>query len=238
MRTSNKILVIVAAVLAASVVASIVVSRLLVDRVVQIEENGKAPQTPGDYVTQELEARGFDELRITGGWKVRVRQGEEYRVVLSMPENYRSLLEAERRGSTLHLGLSRGLDMRGTHIEAQIVMPKLTGVRSVGGIHLELAGFSGERLVLQSSGGSNIEAQGGPYERIVIELQGGSNVNLLELPAENVHVDAVGASNVRLHLQGGALTGSISGAGSVKYRGEVSSQSVSSEGVTSVRRID
>ena len=241
MKTSNKILVIVAAVVAAAVVASVLASRIMVDRAVEmsgVEKRAESSVERGDYVSKEYSATDFRRLRFTGGWKAELRQGEEYAVILRFPENYRSYLSVKTQGRLLDIDFDHSINMGGRHLEAEIVMPELTEVESLGGIDLQILGFSGDELSLTVKGGSNIRGDGGAYERIALNLQGGSNVDLLDLPAENVRVDATGAANVKVRMSGGDLTGSISGAGAIKYTGTVRRQDVTTSGVTSVGRLD
>jgi hypothetical protein len=240
MKTSNKILLTAAAVAAVVIIASVIATRLMVSNEVYYGGKGEGYESlgkAGEYVSEEFEFEGFREVRFSGGWKAEVRRGDEYSVTLRFPENYRSILDVEREVRVLELGLSRPFDMSGTHLEAEIVMPQLEGIRSLGGIDLELQGFSGEELTMRIDGGSNIKGAGGPFDRVVMKLQGGSNVDLLEMPAENVRVEASGAANVRVDMLGGELTGSIQGAGSVKYTGQVSRQEIETSGVTSVGRL-
>ena len=240
MKTSNKILLIAGIAAAAALIASVAVIRVIVHQGVELDGSGSVQriEKSGEYTSTTCELDGFEAVQFIGGWEATVRKGERYAVSVRFPENYRSHLDVRSDGNTLKLGLSPRIDMNGTPLKAEIVMPRLEEVHSLGGIDLKLRGFSGNRLLIKSDGGANIHGEGGPYERLALELRGGANVDLLKLPARNVRVEASGAANIGVAMRGGDLTGSISGAGSVKYTGEVRSQSITTGGVTSVRRLE
>jgi hypothetical protein len=241
MKTSNKVLLITAAVIVATTVASVLTARIVIDRAAEdagVERSEKPAAAGGKYLQQEIDAAGFTEIAFAGGWRAQVRRGEEYGVMLRVPERYRAALQTEVRGETLQLGLNREYDIGGKLLEAQLVMPRLEAVKSVGGLDLRIEGFSGEELSLDLSGGSQVKAAGGGYERILLELKGGSDVDLLDLPAENARVEAVGASHVKLAMRGGELTSSLSGAGSLEYTGDIRRQQVTTSGVTSVAPLE
>ena len=69
-------------------------------------------------------------------------------------------------------------------------------------------------------------------------MSGAGNADLDEISVTNADVSVSGAANVRLRMAGGRLTGEMSGAGNLAYRGTVSEQSVDTSGFVNVRRID
>jgi hypothetical protein len=67
-------------------------------------------------------------------------------------------------------------------------------------------------------------------------MSGAGNIDFDDVLVTNADVQVSGAGNLRLNMAGGRLTGHMSGAGNLDYRGTVSEQSVSTSGVVNVRR--
>ncbi len=77
MKTSNKILLIAAAVAAAALIASIAVMRVVVQQGVEFEGSSsvRTIEKSGEYASTTYELDGFEAVQFTGGWEATVRTG-------------------------------------------------------------------------------------------------------------------------------------------------------------------
>ena len=82
----------------------------------------------GKIVTREETFTGFDQLDVGYGFKVDVRQAEDFSVVIRVDDNVEKYLEVAKKGSTLQIGLKPNVNVTSRTLEAEITMPKLTGL--------------------------------------------------------------------------------------------------------------
>jgi hypothetical protein len=199
----------------------------------------------GDRVTRQVDRRDFDALEVRGAWEIELEQGDGWRVELSFPENIEDDVIAEIRDGRLVLDWqdsntgSRWLWFgERPRLSASIVMPELTDIDVAGTGDIEISGFSGERLELEISGAANAVGRDGRYERLELDVGGAGRVDLRRMAFRDADVNLSGASNIEITMDGGVLSGSLSGVGNVRYHGEVASESVNVSGLGRVQRAD
>jgi hypothetical protein len=200
-------------------------------------------QFSGERATRTYDHAEFAAVSINGHWQVTIDRGDAWRVAIDVPAEVLDRVRVERDGDALTIeyegGWSFGGFGRGTEApQATITMPALESVTLSGTSTLSFNGFEGDRLSLTSSGASEIRSASGRFETLELVTSGAGNVDLYGLLVTNADVQTSGAGNLKLDMAGGRLTGSMSGAGSLDYRGTVSEQSVSTSGFVDVRRRD
>ena len=186
---------------------------------------------PGEMVTVSTGLTGFDEIEINGMWRVDIAQGDEWRVDLSYPEGYRDDVEASVQGARLRLhgaGIRSGLRFvqSGAELAADIVVPALRELDVVGGSQIRMSGLQGDRLAIDVAGAVELSGRDGRYELLDLTVAGASHIKLRGIVATAARVDLAGASDVALTMGGGELSGSLAGAGSVRYAGSVSRETI------------
>jgi hypothetical protein len=240
MKTSNKILLAVLAVVVVVMITAIVGLRFYVDRL--ISESGGTISERGitgsdELVTRTYDVRGFTGVEISGGWQVEVSEGEEFSLEIETRKKYLDYIAVGVEGDTLRIEAKNIFSFEHSRMEARIVMPELDSFSSTGGLKLDIRGFSGDELSISGKGGSSVEGRGGGYERMDLRFSGGTELDLEELPATNVELHSQGAIDAVLSMRGGTLSGKLSGAGSVGYHGSVSQQNLTTEGVAEVKQL-
>ena len=68
-------------------------------------------------------------------------------------------------------------------------------------------------------------------------VAGASDINLRGIAVTDAEIDLAGASNITLTMDGGALSGSMAGAGSIEYYGSVATESVRVAGAARIERV-
>ena len=182
--------------------------------------------------------RGFDGVEVAGRWRVNVSRGDDWRVDLSYPEDLEDRIKVRLRGDRLWLGLKSGVPWNepGFPVSADIVMPELEEVEVRGAAMVEVSGFRGRRLEIDIAGAARLEGRDGRYDELELSVAGASDIDLRGIAVTDADIDLAGASNITLTMDGGALSGSMAGAGSIEYYGSVSTESVHVAGAARVER--
>jgi hypothetical protein len=207
-------------------------------------------------VTQEEDISGFDRVALSNAFKVDIRQGETFSVVVRVDDNLLDHLVVKKRGSTLKIGLMPGLSptLQNTTQEAEVTMPELTGLHLSGAPHATVSGFkSTNHLDVDVSGASNlrgeIEAGDGRFDvtgassvtlrgsagDVIVDARGSSCVDLADFPVADANVKAVGASNVTVNPSG-ILDADAIGASHVYYVGNPRLGSWDASTASSIKR--
>jgi hypothetical protein len=201
----------------------------------------RAPELSGERASRTYSHANFDGLEIIGQWQVTIERGDSWRVAVDAPVETLDNLRVEQRGDGLELAVDGdrwfggfGRDNDGP--KATITMPALESITLSGASNLSLAGFDADHLSIVSSGASQLRATASRFDTLSLEMSGAGNVDFDEIQVTNADVSVSGAANVRLNMAGGRLTGEMSGAGNLAYRGTVSEQSVQTSGFVNVRR--
>jgi len=234
MRTSQRV---VAATLGAIVVLLLVIA--ISTRVAA----PTAPELSGERASRTYDYRNFDGLEISGEWQVTVERGDMWRVAVDAPAEILDDLRVEQEGDRLELQIDGeswfgGFGRNNDGPEATITMPALESIQLSGASRVSFSGFDGDRLSIASSGASELRATASRFDTLTLELSGAGNADLDEISVTNAEVSVSGAANVTLNMAGGRLTGAMSGAGNLEYRGTVTEQSIDTSGFVNIRRVD
>ena len=225
---------------AGGVIAGTIVVGALIVRValpqIETEESG-----PRERASESSDLSGFSEIEIHGSWRVNVVQGDAWQVRFSYPEGDGEGLVASVSGDRLQLNAdSQGRWFRrsNTVFGADIVMPTLGELELAGGGEIEFSGFEGDRLVIEIAGAAEVEGRNGGFDELELSVAGASAIDLRGVVVTNARVSLTGASDVTLAMNGGELTGSMAGAGSIEYYGSVARESIDVAGFGTVERAD
>ena len=159
---------------------------------------------------------------------------------LSYPEGYEDSVVVHVVGDRLRLGTQSDswLDEPGFRPTADIVMPVLEEVEVRGSAKLDLSGFKGRRLDIDIAGAAQLTGRDGRFHELELSVAGASQIDLQGVSVTDADIDLAGASKVTLTMAGGALSGTIAGAGSVEYYGWVSANRVQTAGFARVEHVD
>jgi len=202
------------------------------------------PDLSGQRTTRAYDYTGFTGVSVSGEWQVTIERGAAWRVAIDVPAEIVDRVRVERSGDELTLGYeSRGWSFGpfGRAVEspqATITMPALESIVLSGTSTLSFTGFEGDRLSLTASGAAEVRAASGRFDALALTMSGAGNVDFDDVVLTNADVRVSGAGNLKLNMAGGRLTGHMSGAGNLDYRGTVSEQSVTTSGLVNVQRRD
>ena len=231
MKRSQIALLSVGGLLAGIVIVSVVSARIALS-------HGGTEFLDSEAVADGVGLRGFHSVEVAGRWQVNVSRGDDWRVDLSYPEDLEDRVQVQVLGDRLRLALESGFwwNEPGLPVSADIVMPELEEVEVRGAAMVEVSGFRGRRLEIDIAGTARLEGRDGRYDELELSVAGLSDIDLRGIVVTNADIDLAGASNITLTMDGGALSGSMAGAGSIEYYGSVSSESVHVAGAARVER--
>ena len=220
--------------------------RIILSRVgaTSIDQAEAASSRNTELVLDELV--GFGSVDVRGTWQVTLVRGSNWDVELVYPEDLEDPVDVRVEDGRLILGNGgrderwwRGFGGGRGRFAANIVMPMLAGIEVSGASAvLEFMGFDGDTLAISISGAAAITGRDGHYDRLSLDVSGASAVNLRDVSVDDAEVNLAGASEVNLRMNGGVLSGSLSGVGGINYHGSVSEERVSVSGFGKVSRVD
>jgi hypothetical protein len=217
-----------------------------------------APQTivgSGNRVTLEKDLSGFTKVAASSAFRVSITQSDDYKVTITVDEKVEPYLDVTVQGDTLRIGVRPGLTLGAGSfpLDAQVSMPRLSGVELSGACRATVGGFkSGDKLNAKISGASQLEgdieagdawfevsgasrlALSGKGQNLVLEGSGASQANLVDFPVSEATVKVSGASKATVNVSG-RLDADVSGASSLRYTGDPTLGSVESSGASTIQ---
>jgi hypothetical protein len=208
----------------------------------------------GPVVTKESAVGQFDSIDVSHAFNVRVTRSDQCRVQIRTNENLIPHLLLENDGGILRIGFRHGVHITNTTSEAIIEMPSIREIHFSGATNGELIGdWSMPSLRVDLSGASRIQGRI-MVENLKADLSGASSVNLQgsgntidlsgsgasgfemrDFDSGDATVDMSGASHAVITTNGN-LNCQLSGASSVRYRGEPKLGTLNTSGASSVHR--
>jgi hypothetical protein len=206
-------------------------------------------QGDGKVVKETRVVSSFDGIEVSGAFSVYLRQGSNEEVVIEADENLQPVIRAEVHGSTLVIDTKKPIN-HPTALKVYITFKDLNKVEVSGAVDivtenkitlndfsLHTSGASDVRmeltarkLDLNSSGASKLRLAGSATD-VSADLSGACDIFGFDLVCENFTVDLSGAGKAQIHVTK-KINAEISGAGSIRYKGNptIINQSVSGAG--------
>ncbi|MEL6193805.1 MAG: head GIN domain-containing protein [Bacteroidota bacterium] len=204
----------------------------------------------------DMEANGFDEIFISGNFKVILAQENDYEINVNASQELKPYIVVNQNGDRLEVKLKKGFSVRKMgKAEIFIASPKINHVKVSGGVELKTRNaIKTERLELEVSGAGDVsmEVEADRFETHLsgagsmdlkgksdvaeISISGAGKVNAFDLLTDRLEVHVSGAGLANVHARD-ELDVHVSGAASLRYKGSPRiSQSISGAG--SVRSAD
>ncbi len=188
-------------------------------------------------VVKILSLRDIEEIQIKGRWLIELEQNEEWRVEISYPEATEHWLNYRQRNKHFELEYDPGFGSSKYSV-AVISIPTLPTLELTGKNAVNINNFEGERMDLSITGNNVIKGKGGRFDTLVLSALGRSYVNLKSVPTKNAYVSNTGKSKTVLSMDGGKLSGSLTGASILDYYGTTIENSVKVTGKARVNDLD
>jgi hypothetical protein len=208
----------------------------------------------GDVVTIEVPVDDFNRLAVSHSFDVNVSVGDEPSLTLRVDDNLESSLEVEVTNDTLRIGLQPRTSVSNATLEADVTVTSLDAVEGSGAVSIDLGSLAGSTLELQLSGASDLNGAvdfdnvtgvlsgasnislSGRVATLDVDASGASDLALLDLEVDGLIVSLSGASSAEVSVND-SIRASLSGASSLRYRGDPDVTTIDVSGASSIGRI-
>lgn len=208
----------------------------------------------GNVVKQERDISSFSGLDVGGAFKVFLTQGEKESLVVEADENLLDIIETEVRGNTLKISTSKDIN-NSKALNIYLTFKDLSEMDisgacqvsgenkfKLGNLDVDCSGASdvtmklaAEGLTLDCSGASQMDLYGSA-ESIEMDISGASHLDASDLEAKTCKAEVSGASHGKVFVTG-ELSAEVSGAGSLKYKGDAVIRNHDVSGAGSLKKI-
>ena len=226
----------------------------------KIQINSPAIIEPSqNIVKNEYKMPAFDQMDIDVVANVKFIQDSDndYRVVLSCPDNYVDLFSFEvEHGNELEIGFVRdNINIEAKNVDITVYAPTLRKLENGGVASVEIDRLKGDRLKVENSGVggvyinglqfADVEAEcsgvgsvelGGQAERADLECSGVGSIKAEELKAKAVKAEVSGVGGINCYASE-RIEGEVSGVGSLKYGGKPSEKVLNRSGVGKISEL-
>jgi hypothetical protein len=211
----------------------------------------------GNITTQTRSAGEFNSIDVSGNINVYARQDSSSSIRVEADENLQQYIEAIDEGNVLRIKTQAGYNLRSSRpikvyvSSAAFKKFEASGacdifsegkITSSSDIDFDLSGscnvtmdVNAPKISVDMSGAGTIKLKGETKD-FRIQGSGSTDIKCLDLLAETVDLDISGAGDAEVYASS-KLTGTISGAADVRYKGAAQTD-IHTSGATSVKKID
>jgi hypothetical protein len=208
----------------------------------------------GDVVTMEVPVEGFTRIEASSAFVVNVTFGETPALTLSVDRAAEDHLRVGVIGDTLRIGLESRTLVGNVTLEADVVVTALEAIAGAGASEIHVTNLSSPTIEVDLSGASTLDGSvdvdtatvelsgasdlvvSGRVGQLQGEVSGASNLSLLQLDINTLDIDLSGASTAEVNVSE-SLTADLSGASSLRYRGDPPVVNTDASGASSVERL-
>lgn len=208
----------------------------------------------GDLITIEVPIDDFSRLAASHSFEVNVTVGDEPSLTLRVDDNLESSLDVGVTDDTLRIGLKPRTTASNATLEADVTVTSLDAIEGSGAVNVHLGTLAGSTLDLQLSGASELDGAvdfesmtgeisgasnvslSGRIATLDIEASGASDLSLLDLEVDEFIVSLSGASSAEASVND-SIQASLSGASSLRYRGDPDVTTLDVSGASSIGKI-
>ena len=188
-------------------------------------------------VVKILSLRDIEEIQIKGRWLIELEQNEEWTVEISYPEATEHWLNYRQRNKHFEFEYDPSFGSS-KYAVGVISIPTLSALELTGKNSVNINNFEGQRIDLFITGNNVIKGKGGRFDTLVLGMLGYNYVDLKSVPTKNAYVNITGNSKTVLSMDGGKLSGYLTGASTLDYYGTAIENAVKVTGIARVNDLD
>jgi hypothetical protein len=219
---------------------------------------GKRVKGNGNISSIEKSVSDFNQVEVSGAIDVHVSQGQSGPVRIEGDENLLSYIEVDQVGDKIEVRTKRGFNLRPTKkMKIYLSSPNYTKLDVSGAcnitsdnklalnnpLELEVSGagdinvdVNAPRVEAQVSGSGNVN-MAGETKNFELKISGAGDAKCYDLLTENTKVDISGAGSAEVFASV-ELDAHVSGAGSIKYKGNAPKVNQQVSGAGSVKKAE
>ena len=244
-----------------SMIMAMACTMLLFTSCMEISVNGglgKKIKASKTMVTRAMTPDAFDKLNVSAVANVKFVQSaeEECRVVMTAPDNYVELFKIESKNGLLDIDYTKpNINIENKKVSITVYAPQLSQISNTGVAQIETDSLVAPNLNVDNSGVGNIQLRGLNVKAVEVECSGVGNISLkgkadvvkmecsgvgsiqgADLRARSVEADVSGVGGIDCFASE-AISGEVSGVGSLKYGGHPQSKQLNRSGIGSLKEI-
>jgi len=188
-------------------------------------------QGSGKITSQERTVSEFTSIELAGSGNVTVQVGGTQSVLVQTDDNIQPLIETTVRGGKLVIGTKSNTSINTKQpIRVNITVASLDSVSLTGSGNITISDMTADTAKISLQGSGNITASGNA-QKVQATLEGSGNIVCTDLQASSATARITGSGNISVNASQ-SLDASISGSGTIKYRGNPNkvNQSVTGSG--------
>lgn len=187
----------------------------------------------GIKATETRAVAAFTAIEATGVGKLKLRVGDQDSLKISADDNLLPLIKSEVKDGVLVLS-TKGATNSKTDILFEATAKTIKRLENSGTVSIDAQGFNGGELSVQTSGVGSITLVG-RVDSLKAQLSGVGSLDADGLTADRVQTDlsGVGSASVRAEK---SISGSVSGIGSLVWKGAATDVSTSVSGIGRVSK--
>ena len=196
---------------------------------------------PWQSVSESYDIGGFSGVELVGNWEASLTQGDQWDIQLEYVESFEDEISIYLEDELLvveQIAAERRIGRNTAIFGLNIVMPELNQLNISGEGQTSISGFVGSELELYVAGIAGLEGSEGSYRELDLLMAGNAEVDLSDLPVTNAQINLAGPVHAILAMDGGELSGVITGTGELQYLGSVLAENIGVAATGSVRRIE
>jgi len=172
----------------------------------------------GEVTKEERKVDSFNKIDISGGYEVLINQGDKERLELEVDKNLLEYIETNTKNNTLFISSKKPIG-NATSLKLYISVVDVDDIDVSGAIELKNKGTcKTANLAIDISGVADVDLDV-DVENLVMDMSGASETTLSG-NANNFEIEISGSGELQAKkLKTRNTTIDISGAGSVKYKG-------------------
>jgi len=186
----------------------------------------------GNAATENRTVGAFSRIELDGAATLDTEIGANTTVTVTIDDNLLPLIQTKVEGDTLRIYSKESYNT--SHgLKVKITTPTLEGIAVSGAGDIHAVGLDAKNFELSISGASDAHLAG-KAEAFAIELSGAGSVEAFNLLAKKVKVAISGAASAEVYASQ-SLEATVSGTGSVQYKGNPPQVNKSVSGVGSIK---
>jgi len=185
---------------------------------------------------KEITMTDFTGIDLKGNWRARIIRGDKEKIRVKGPEDLLAGLSVTRQGHSIKIHMAKQIkDKR--RLGLDMTLPMLQAIKTRGVTDMVISGFKADDLIIHTNGVSSIQGEKGSVGKFSFQGKGVLNMDLEDLPTRSADLNCEGVLKINLTMSGGQLTGRLKGVGEVRYKGNITRQSIETKGSCKVTRI-
>ncbi len=192
----------------------------------------------GGTVLKNYDFTDFQRVKIVGYWKVEVKQGDAYSVMVGGPGDKLKAMNINQSGDQVNFLQKFPASVSGDRMEVLIFMPDLEQLSARGDCRIYIDEFDCDDLILDFDGTGRLVASGNKIDNLDMTARGQLDLDLEDSEIASADLDLTGNINTDLTMSGGELTGRATGNVKIDYFGNVAREIVKTHGASTIEHVE